>query len=166
VAGRATILFSLIIFSVTIGYAQQLSHQVLLSSAGVSYIGGISYSQTIGEAAVELFSTPDYVLTQGFQQPRLTLLPGTAPPGTGVKAYPSPASHIVNIELFGETGRFFRITLTNLSGNMVYSTDIGFDSKYWYIQEIPVASLSNGLYFVFITSTDGVIRRSFKIEKM
>jgi hypothetical protein len=163
---RAIIVLILILFSVTVAKTQQLSHQVLLPAAGVIYTGGISYSQTIGEEAVELFISPDYILTQGFQQPRLTLLPGVAPLGTGVKAYPNPAKDFINIELFGEKGRSFRISVSNISGSIVYSSDLCFDSKYWYIQEIPIISLSNGLYIVQVASLDGVIRRIFKIEKM
>ncbi len=163
---KITILSALILFSWTNAYPQQLSHQVLLPAAGVIYTGGITYSQTIGETAVAIFTSSDYVLTQGFQQPRLSFLPGVAPAGTGVKAYPNPVRDFVNIELFGETGRSFRITMSNFNGTVLYSTDINFESKYWYIQEIPVTSLSSGLYFINVVSRDGVVRRAFKIEKI
>jgi hypothetical protein len=146
--------------------SQQLSHQVMLPAAGVIYSSGISYSQTVGETAVEIFSSTDYLLTQGFQQPRMVMLPGVPPKGTGVKAYPNPAVDFLNLELFGEFGKNLRITLTNISGTVVYSTDVSFAEKYWYIQEIPISGFSTGLYFVQVISSDGTLRRSFKIEKL
>jgi len=50
----------------------------------VIYTEGYHYSQTIGESAIELLTTSDYDLTQGFQQPRLKMLPGKMPPGAGI----------------------------------------------------------------------------------
>jgi len=132
----------------------------------VIYTEGYHYSQTIGESAIELLTTSDYDLTQGFQQPRLKMLPGKMPPGAGINTYPNPASDYINIEFYGETARSFIITVSNISGTMVYSSGIDFSEKYWYIHEIPVSKFSPGLYFVQVISKDGVLRRSFKIEKM
>jgi hypothetical protein len=155
-----------LLFSGTNAFTQQLSHQVFLSAAGVSSSLGITYSQTIGETAVELFSSTDYVLTQGFQQPRLILLPGNPPKGNGINAYPNPVVDFVNVEFFGEKARAFRITVININGTIVYTEDLNFGERYWHLQEIPVTSLARGLYFIRVVSTDGVISRSFKIEKM
>jgi hypothetical protein len=163
---RGKILLFLIIFSEATVFTQQLSHQVLLPAAGVIYTGGMSYSQTIGETAVEMISSTDFILTQGFQQPGLKFLPGTQPQGNGVKAYPNPAIDFVNIELFGESERSFRITVSNLSGTIVFSEDLHFTEKYWHLEEIPVGHLTRGLYFIQVISRDGAIIRSFKIEKM
>jgi hypothetical protein len=163
---KVTIISVLMFISLAKAYPQQLSQQVLLPAAGVIFTGSISYSQTIGEVAVEIIKSSDYTLTQGFQQPKITILPGVPPPGTGVKAYPNPVRDYVNIEVFGEKGRSFRITVSNTSGIIVYSTYLTFNSKYWYIQEIPVANFSSGLYFIQVVSTDGVLRRAFKVEKI
>ncbi len=163
---KRTILFVLILFSWTKAFPQQLSQQVFLPAAGVIYTGGITYSQTIGEIAVDLFTSSENFLTQGFQQPRFIMLPGVQPPGTGVKAYPNPVTDFVNIEVFSETPRSLRITVSNISGIMVYSKDLSFNTKYWYIHEIPVTTLSSGLYFIVVVSKDGVLHRSFKIEKI
>ncbi|MBA4322723.1 MAG: hypothetical protein C0408_07895 [Odoribacter sp.] len=163
---RGKILLLVILFSGVNAFSQHLSHQVLLPAAGVAANGGVNYSQTIGETAVEIISSTDYLLTQGFQQPRLKLLPGNPPQGNGVKAYPNPAVDFVNIELFGETGRIFRISVININGTIVYSEDLSFGERYWHIQEIPVTRLARGLYFIRVVSRDGIINRSFKIEKM
>jgi hypothetical protein len=163
---KGKILLGLIFLSGELALSQQLSHQVLLPAAGVIYTSGISYSQTIGETAVEIFGSADYVLTQGFQQPRMSMLTGDPPQGYGVKAYPNPAKEYFYIELFGETGKSFQITVSNLSGTIIYSTDVSFPEKYWTIHEIPVSDFAAGLYFIQVISKDRTIRRSFKIEKL
>jgi len=137
-----------------------------LPAAGVVYSNGIHYSQTIGETAIEAIGSSGYDLTQGFQQPRLKMLPGSVPPGNGVKAYPNPARDYMNIEFFGETSRSFRISVRNITGTIVYTADVDFWDKYWYIYDIPVSTFSAGLYFIQVISKDGVIKRSFKIEKL
>lgn len=99
---KGLILIFPVIISVINGYSQQLSHQVLVPAAGVIATAGINYSQTVGETSVEIFTSSDYLLTQGFQQPRIKFIPVNIPPGHGVMIYPNPVVDIVNIVLFGK----------------------------------------------------------------
>ena len=147
-------------------FSQHLSHQVLLPAAGVKLIPGISYSQTIGETAVTIFSSSGYVLTQGFQQPRITFVPVIQPPGNGVDVYPNPATYNLVVKLFGDLSRDFRIEILNITGTIVLSDEISFIGEYYYEKVIPIEHLKNGLYFVRITSKDKIINRTFKIEKL
>ena len=163
---RGKILLLMILFSGTNAFAQQLSHQVLLPAAGIVSTGAINYSQTIGETAVTMISSTEFILTQGFQQPGIKLIPGDPPQGNGVKAYPNPVIDYLNIELFGEKGRSFRVTVVNINGIIIYTEDLSFVEKYWHKLEIPVSGLANGTYFVRVVSKDGFIGKSFKIEKM
>jgi Secretion system C-terminal sorting domain len=88
------------------------------------------------------------------------------PAGNGVKVYPNPVIDILKIELFGETARTFKIELITISGTIVRSEKIIFPDQFWNIQEVNVESLSKGLYFVRVISDDGLINRTFKIDKM
>jgi hypothetical protein len=146
--------------------SQQLSHQVLVPVAGVAYNDNISYSQTIGETAVVIINSYDFVLTQGFQQPPVKLSKSVPPPGNGVKVYPNPVSDILNIELFGQNDQTFRIELVTISGIIVLSEKKTFNGQFWNITEIAVDKFSKGLYFVRVVSDDGVISRTFKINIM
>ncbi|MGQ9621232.1 MAG: T9SS type A sorting domain-containing protein [Bacteroidales bacterium] len=146
--------------------SQQLSHQVLLPGANVVLSGGISYSQTIGETAVEIIGDFDHVLTQGFQQPRLKITIGEPPRGNGVKVYPNPAADYINVELFGETSRSFCLSIININGQKVYSDEIEFTGSHWYIREVSLCNFAKGFYFIRINSKDTLINRTFKIEKM
>jgi hypothetical protein len=146
--------------------SQDLSHQVLVPVAGVVNNSSLSYSQTIGESAVEVISSYDFVLTQGFQQPSLKLLKENPPPGNGVKVYPNPVSYMLNIELFGEKNRSFRIELVTIAGIKVLSEKRVFSGQYWEIMQVEVDKYSKGLYFVRVVSDDGIINRTFKIDIM
>jgi len=147
-------------------YSQQLSHQVLVPLAGVTTTGSLSYSQTIGETAIEIFESDDCVFTQGFQQPCIKFTKENPPPGVGVKVYPNPVSDYVNVELFGDVSRSIRVEIINISGTIIYTETITFTEKYWFVRQIPAEKLSNGFYFVRIVSSDGIVNKIFKIDKM
>jgi Secretion system C-terminal sorting domain len=160
------VLLLLLLFTGTRGFSQQLSHEVLVPAAGLTTVGVIEYTQTIGETAVELISNGDYILTQGFQQPRIQITPVTQPEGNGVDVYPNPATDYINVKLYGDEARKFRIDVINITGLIVSSVTMDFSDKYYYIDQIDVSSLKFGFYFVRVTSDDGTIKRVFKIEKM
>jgi hypothetical protein len=160
------VLILLILVSQGIVFSQQLSHQVLVPAAGIAFTGALNYSQTIGETAIEIISGSGYVFTQGFQQPGIKYSLETAPAGNGVDVYPNPVTDFVNVKFFGDVARKFKIDIINISGNVVNSGTISFITNYYYIQRIEVDRLKLGFYFVRIVSDDGLIRRTFKIEKM
>lgn len=159
------LIFGIVLF-IAEAASQQLSHQVLVPAAGVAAGINFNYSQTIGETAVKIIGSYDYVLTQGFQQPRFKIKTGAQPQGTGVNVYPNPVVNYVNIELFGASARSFIIKIVNITGTVVYSDEMNFSQAYWEVREIPVTGFARGLYFVRIVSTDRLINRTFKMEKM
>ena len=159
------VLILLLLSSWANGFSQQLSQQVLVPAAGLATNGLINYSQTVGETAVETISA-GFILTQGFQQPGIKISSDITPEGTGVDVYPNPATDFINIKLYGDVARNFRIEIINISGTIVSSTKMDFITKYYYIQQIDVSRLSLGFYFVRVSSDDAIIKRIFKIEKM
>jgi hypothetical protein len=160
------ILIIVTIISGATAISQQLSQQVLVPAAGIAVKSGIHYSQTVGEAMVDLIASTDYVLTEGFQQPGMKFFPTNVPRGGGVNVYPNPVGNTLNIVLFGETPRSFIISIINISGTVVYSYEKCFRNQFFDMREVPVNQLPIGLYFVRIISIDGVINRIFKIEKI
>ena len=162
--GNVFIILSLF-FNFTIS-AQHLSNQVIAPLGDVISKEGIFYSHTIGETAVELFSTYGYDLTQGFQQPLVKFIPGTKPQGTGVKVYPNPVLDNVYVEFFGSQRANFSILVININGMIMFSDEVSFIENYWQIIDIPVSTLSMGIYFVRIRNEAGTISRTFKIEKI
>jgi hypothetical protein len=149
----------------------ELSHQVLVPAAGIITAGGISYQQTVGETAVEATAPAIYVLTQGFQQPRF--IPQVALPpreGNGVDFFPNPVTetvdHILNIRMYGVLGRHYDIMITNFLGSVLYRTSLELSPDHDYVHQVNIHNYSNGIYIVRVLSTDGVIDRSFKLEKL
>ncbi len=147
-------------------FSQSLSHQVLVPVAGVSSSGSISYSQTIGETAVEIIHCSDYEFTQGFQQPSIKFVPVIFPEGNGVDVYPNPAFDNITVRLFGSTSREFLIEIISITGKVVLSEKQSFPENFYLEKVIPVKDYYRGFYFVRILSTDRVINRTFKIEKL
>lgn len=163
---RTKILILCFVFSWANVLSQQLSQQVLVSVAGVTSAGAINYSQTIGETAVEIIGHTGYVFTQGFQQPSIKLMPEKLPDGNGVNVYPNPVIDDLTIKLFGDIPRNFRIDIINITGTIIISEKLSFIDKFYFEKVIPVGHLTNGLYFIRVTSADKVINRTFKIDKM
>ena len=147
-------------------YSQDLLQRVLAPVAGEAVYNNINYSQTIGQTAVELIGSSGYELTQGFQQPGISVSTGTTPEGNGVDVYPNPATDFINIRLFGDAARNFRIDVINITGTIVSSITVNFVSNFYYVQQIGISDLRIGFYFVRVTSDDKLISRTFKIEKM
>jgi hypothetical protein len=164
------------IFTVTCSLAvsqksYELSHQVLVPAAGLITAGAVSYQHTVGETAVEITAPAIYVLTQGFQQPRF--IPQVVLPpreGNGVDFFPNPVTervdYILNIRMYGVLGRHYDITITNLLGSVLYRSSLELSPDHDYIQPVNIHHYSNGIYIARVISSDGVIDRSFKIEKL
>jgi hypothetical protein len=147
-------------------FCQQLSHQVMVPLAGISSNSSVSYTQTVGETAVDIAGCADYALTEGFQQPRYIKIEENPKSGTGVNVYPNPASDFITVELYGESAATFRVDIINITGTVVFSERKTFDSKFWCRDPFNIESLLKGFYLVRIYSEDGLINRSFKIEKL
>jgi len=162
---RPKVLLLLFLFSGTICFSQQLSHQVLVPAAGLATSPTINYSQTIGETAVDVISGSGFILTQGFQQPGMKVTDNT-PAGTGVDVYPNPASDFIYVKLFGAEARKYRIEIINIAGTIVSSVTMDFITDYNIVQRIDISDLTFGFYFVRVASFDAKINRVFKIEKM
>ena len=164
--GKTKVFIIVLLFSWASCDAQQLTNQVLLPCAGLSVAGVLNYSQTIGETAVELFSSSGFILTQGFQQPAFKIVDATVPDGTGVEVYPNPATDFINVKLFGDKARKVKIEVIDFNGKIATTLNMDFTSKYFIVQEIEFSKLKIGFYFVRVGSDDGIINRIFKIEKM
>jgi hypothetical protein len=160
------ILIPFFLVSWTNVFSQQLSHQVLVPLAGITSDNKISYSQTVGETAVEIVECSPYIFTQGFQQPGIKLSHEDPPPGTGVNVYPNPATDYITIELFGESARTFRIDIINITGTVVLTERKVFDGQFWYKEPQNIENLIRGFYLIRISSEDGILNRAFKIEKI
>jgi len=160
--------FLLLIYFITgaASFAQTLSNQVMVPAANIVNNASVNYRQTIGETAVEIIDRSTYVLTQGFQQPGFKTDGPIIINGNGVNVYPNPVTDYIEIKLFGDSARKFKIDLINFAGRVVKTGTIEFFDAYYYIQRWEAGDFIPGFYIVRVISEDGVINRSFKIEKI
>jgi hypothetical protein len=147
-------------------FSQELSNQVLVPLAGLASANSLNYSQTVGETAIEIVGCSDYLFTQGFQQPGFRPAVTESPKGTGINVYPNPVSDFITIELYSETARTFRVDIINITGNLVMSERKVFENKFWCKDPLNIENLIRGFYLVRVYSEDGVLNRTFKIEKL
>ena len=148
-----------------------LSHQVLVPAGNLVTLTGMTYQQTVGETAVEV-SLPDYYnISQGFQQPRF--IPEKSLPvreGNGVDFFPNPVTeannHMFYVRMYGILARHYRITVISLIGSLMYTKELDLSADHDFIQEISIGHFGNGIFVATVISADGVINRSFKIEKL
>jgi hypothetical protein len=164
IKGILILLFSLC--AIADAVAQHLSHQVIVCAAGVATPPGKGYSQTIGESMVEVVRSFEHDLTQGFQQPKIKLKDDDTVVGNGVKTYPNPAIDFITVELWGEVPRSFNISIINISGVLTIREEASYDGKFWEKRRIRISDLARGFYIIRVESTDKVINRSFKLEKL
>jgi hypothetical protein len=137
---------------------------VLVPAAGISESATVNLTQSIGENAVILMSSGNNDLTQGFQQPRIRNILNGGDGGTGIKVFPVPATDVLYVELNGQTAINYSVSLIDISGRVVYFTELDFDDSYSYRHTIPVNGFVRGLYFVRIKCSKGKIDRTFKIS--
>ena len=146
--------------------SQQLSHQVLVPLAGIAGDSRISFSQTVGETAVEIVGCYDYIFTQGFQQPCIRMSNEEQPKGTGVKVYPNPVDEYLTVELYGESARILRIEIIDITGTVIIEDRKSFNDQYWYTERYNISNLLRGFYIIRVLTEDGFLNRSIKIEKI
>ena len=160
------ILLVLLVVSWTGLKAQELSHQVLVVAANVANGSGYSISQTVGEPIVDFISSEKYDLTQGFQQPSCSLVTPQPPLGNGVNVYPNPVIDDLKVEMFGETGMEYELTIFGIDGSVYYRNRYECTGKFWRLEVLDVSGFKRGLYFVRVEASNKKIARLFKIEKM
>jgi hypothetical protein len=134
--------------------------------AGLASDNNIYFTQTIGETAVEIIGSTEFTLTQGFQQPLVKPTIIDHIDGNGIRVYPNPATDYIIVELYGEKAKTFRIDIINITGTVVYSDVKTFGINFWDREPRDISILQRGFYIISVASSDGMIRRTFKIEKL
>lgn len=75
---------------------------------------------------------------------------------------PNPASDKIHVSLDKGINKELLVTVTNYSGNILLSNNIGTDIKEW---DENISSLGTGQYWINISTADGLIKSSLQFEK-
>lgn len=136
--------------------------QEVVSPAGTDHKNGNgSISWTMGEAIIETLITNQYQLTQGFQQPKVTVstFVEDLQHALHIKAYPNPTrDHVIlAIEHGFEDSMYYE--LLGMNGNMLQRQDI--ESSQTLIR---FSDLTPGSYFIRVLNR-GSAMKTFVIVK-
>jgi hypothetical protein len=139
------------------------SQQVIATSGDSYSSGSYSVSYTIGEAVIETVGE-DMILTQGFQQSKLTV--------TGIyryrllqkefTAFPNPVLYELSLSVNNEPEKF-NVTILSDMGQILSNEEklIGNDAV-----KLDFSNHKPGVYFVRIMKGKGLVLQTFKIVKI
>jgi len=153
------LLFALVLSICCMGTYAQL-HQVF-SASGASFKQSSGYiTHTIGELITTTLISPGQVLTQGFQQTRLTKSGGTsvgAFPEMNLSVYPNPVNDLLMIQV--EVLQELQYTLHDVTGVLIEQGLITAE-----VSEIDFRSLSPAIYILRVFDNNQQIK-IFQIVK-
>lgn len=149
-----------VVFCLIIGLglnAQKISPQVIASSGAAMKSSTINIEWTLGELSTETLKTPNFILTQGFHQPKTTVVSTKEISILGVQVYPNPAKDVIYIS--NKSGEELNSLLINTVGSTLSSQFIGHG-----LHELNIENLPAGHYFLQIVN--GNFSDVYKIEKI
>ena len=85
-----------------------------------------SLSWTLGELVIETLWETDFILTQGFQQSKLTVtaIDDLQTSGIELSVYPNPANNFLSIEVKTDKQRDLLLSLYDLNGKLILQKKI------------------------------------------
>lgn len=139
-------------------FGQNSNHDVIAVQGGFSTGQDMSISWTLGEAFVETVSGIDGLITEGFQQPELTIRTVARSVNMPASVYPNPTTSSVTIQLAQE--ELCRIRFIDAAGRILYDKKVRLTT-----QEIDVSEFSQGTYFVILNGLETSNQAHFSIIK-
>lgn len=142
-------------------FTKPVNAQSIITSAGnTGFTTSSSLSWTLGEIVVNTYSSPDVVLTHGFQQATVTVtsITGLTSKDFTISVYPNPAKEFIIMEI--EEFKNFSYFLYDEKGKLLQNGVI-VDKR----TEIKVNNFIPGNYFLKITRRNKDLK-TFKILKV
>ncbi len=139
----------LLIFFLTTGsflaYGQKVDRYIIVAGGEYYEAPSTSIVWTLGELAVEHYTSGDMLLTEGIHQGNLIASPVPGiPAGIELKAYPNPVADILIIET-EKPDLSYR--LIDVNGQVMENGTIRSSSF-----ELDLSSLPSGMYFLWVES--------------
>ena len=136
------------------------AQEAVVSGGNVHKNSSGSISWSLGEAAIQTLIGSDYIITQGFQQSKLTVTSVNEIPGVKmiVTAFPNPTNDYINLRVDGEY-RDLRYIVLDMNGRMLKQGAVENSPM-----TVPFNDLNTGVYFIRITK-EGRELQTFKIVK-
>ena len=145
-----------LLFFVHYGIAQEV-----ISSSGSSFENSDArLSWTLGEPVIETFTSDQSVLTQGFQQSKLTVtaINQISDNSIRIKVYPNPVTSQLTIET-GKNEKF-NFSLIDLNGKVLIKKEVK-----EFVETVDMQAFIPGSYFLTVFSNNGKQLQTFKVIK-
>ena len=142
--------------------AQQAKQDVIATAGGFNASSGVSVSWTLGETVVPTYSSPNTILTQGFQQLiTVKTIEENLELQVTISIYPNPTSDVITIACNGPFEGEIRVLLVNSVGRPVRSDFIETSMSE---KQIDMKDLPAGIYFLRLTQ--GNLDNVYKVVKL
>lgn len=135
--------------------------QEVISTTGSSFENSTNQlSWTLGEPIIETFTAGQSILTQGFQQSKLTItaIDQISENLCGLKVYPNPVSTEFTVEV-SKAGKF-RLSLFDLNGKLLFQKEA---EKSVY--KVDMLNFIPGSYFLTVCFENDKHLQTFKVIK-
>ncbi len=149
--------------------AQQLSPAVVASGGGFDRTETRSLEWTLGQLATHTLGLPQGMLTQGFHQPNLQVVPHDPVGRNGevlplIEVYPNPAQTTLNVSITGEGSESYSVLqLLDARGRTVVER---LNASYQPSRQLDLAPLPAGTYHLRVAQPDGELTQTFTVLKL
>ena len=136
------------------------AQKAIVSGGGMHENSSGYISWSLGELAISTLKTNEYIITQGFQQSKLTVTAIDKNPNItlSINAYPNPTNDKMFIEV---DGNITELRYEVFSANGLLVAGAQFDSN---PQSIAFSRLNSGIYIIRIRLNNKTIK-TFKVVK-
>ena len=140
----------------------QVKQEVIASAGGYNAASNISISWTLGETIIPTFTSPNLILTHGFQQQIIiTAIKENFENQVRITVYPNPASDVVNITFEEPLDGEVNLYMLNSLGKLV-KTD--FIEPAVIEKQINLQDLPAGVYYFRLVK--GNLNNIYKVVKL
>jgi hypothetical protein len=142
--------------------AQQAKQDVIATAGGFNSTSGVSVSWTLGETIVPTYSSPNTILTQGFQQLiTVKTIEENLELQVTISLYPNPTSDVIKIVFDKPVEEEVQVCLFNSAGSIV-KTD--FIEPLMLEKQIGLQDLTSGIYILRLIR--GNLTNVYKVVKL
>ena len=153
---RVLLILTIAVLSVQFSNAQK----VIASGGDFQIANGLMVSTTIGEPIIETFSGNSIILTQGFQQPKLTIVSiQDIDSNFSAEIYPNPTTTSVILETTGVS--ILEYQLLSLTGEIIQHHRINSS-----VENIDMSFLPANTYLLKLFSAEGKLSKVIKVQKI
>ena len=131
---------------------QSIARQVIGITGGSTATSFGSVSWTVGQTAVKHVKSNDrkYSVTQGFQQPNLSILPSTVDPLFSINIFPNPTQDLIQVTLWDASRKDLIMNLNNTKGQTLIANQAINPWK----NEIDLSRFPAGTYFLRVSNQE------------